>query len=131
MDLNQVFENSASGKFFSLKPDIKLSEIDWLPHQKFPGVFMKHLVTGADTDGIISCHLVRITAGHQIGDHFHETSTEIHEMISGHGTLILDGAEHSYNPGDICYMPVGKHHSVIAPPDEDICLMAKFTPPLV
>lgn len=35
----------------------------WKEHKDFPGVFLKNLVMPELTEGLLSCHLVRIEAG--------------------------------------------------------------------
>ena len=103
---------------------------DWTPHPVFPGVWMKHLIKGEDTGGLLSCHLVRIENGCEIGAHAHESSLELHEVLSGKGVCLMDGRDTEYRPGVCLVIPVGERHTVAAR-DCDLHLMAKFTPALL
>jgi quercetin dioxygenase-like cupin family protein len=103
---------------------------EWAPHPVFPGVWMKHLVTGEDTGGLLSCHLVRIENGCEIGAHVHDASLELHEVLSGTGNCLVEGRDTEYQPGVCLVIPAGERHSVAAK-GCDLHLMAKFTPALL
>lgn len=103
---------------------------EWVQHPVFSGVWMKHLVTGKDTGGLLSCHLVRIEDGCEIGMHTHEASLELHEVLSGTGNCLMDGRETPYQPGVCLVIPVGERHAVTAK-GCDLHLMAKFSPALL
>jgi len=103
---------------------------EWTPHPVFPGVWMKHLVKGEDTGGLLSCHLVRIENGCEIGDHVHNASLELHEVLSGTGTCLMDKRDTEYQPGVCLVILAGERHAVAAK-GCDLHLMAKFTPALL
>lgn len=102
----------------------------WMPHPKFAGVWLKHLVRGADTDGGLSCHLVRLEPGACLESHVHEGQWELHEVVSGSGTAGLDGREATYAPGCLAVIPRGAPHAVQAG-DAGLVLFAKFFPAAV
>ena len=106
------------------------AELAWHQHPTFAGVALKHLVTGAETDGAFSAHLVRLDPGAEIGDHIHETNWELHEVASGNGECLLEGTSIAYEPGRMALMPIKALHSVRAGKD-GLCLLAKFVPALV
>lgn len=108
----------------------RVEDIPWNPHPKFEGVFLRHLVTGSDTGGRMSLHHVRVYPGCEIGDHAHTGQVEIHDVISGEGTCILDGMEIPYRPGVMGVMPADTLHRVVAG-DHGLLLLATFSPPLV
>lgn len=126
---NNVFEEFNSG--ILILPNLKkdFSKIEWSKHPAFEGVELKHIVTSNETNGIFSYHLVRIAPNMAIKSHIHQTQLETHEVISGFGTCINDGAEIEYNPGTISIMPANVPHEVIAG-DDGIYLFAKFFPAL-
>lgn len=105
-------------------------EMDWKAHPSFPGVWMKHLVLGKDTGGLLSCHLVRVEPGKQIGAHVHEGSLELHEVLSGRGACRVEGREVAYSQGVSMVIAAGVDHAVQAH-GEELCLMAKFAPALL
>lgn len=109
--------------------DTRAGDLEWLPHPVFTGVFLKHLVTGGDTDGRFSVHLVRLEPGAEIGRHVHETSWELHEVVHGSGQCRLLDRDREYRRGVVAMMPESEPHSVQAGPD-GLCMFAKFVPAL-
>jgi quercetin dioxygenase-like cupin family protein len=102
----------------------------WNPHPKFAGVALKHLVTGSDTGGRMSLHHVRIDPGCVIGDHTHAGMVEIHDVIAGEGTCVLEESVTRYVPGTMGIMPADRVHRVVAG-SQGLLLLATFSPPLV
>jgi quercetin dioxygenase-like cupin family protein len=107
-----------------------VSVLPWNPHPKFTGVSLRHLITGEETGGRISLHHVRIDPGCSIGDHAHRDMVEIHDILSGEGTCMLEGTEIQYQPGTMGIMPADRVHSITAG-NEGMLLPATFSPPLV
>jgi quercetin dioxygenase-like cupin family protein len=107
-----------------------IESLPWIPHPKFDGVSLRHLVTGNDTGGRLSLHHVRIDPGKSIGDHAHAGQVETHDVIDGAGTCTLEGYVIPYTPGVIGVMPADKVHRVDAGRD-GLLLLATFSPPLV
>jgi quercetin dioxygenase-like cupin family protein len=105
-------------------------KLAWNPHPKFPGVALKHLVTGSDTGGLLSLHHVKVDPGCAIGDHTHTGTVEIHDVIEGDGACILEGTEIRYIPGSMGVMPADRMHRVVAG-NTGLLLLATFSPPLV
>jgi len=108
-----------------------LSALPWNPHPKFAGVALKHLVTGAQTGGTLSAHLVRIDAGCCLEEHTHPGSLELHEVARGAGRCMLAGKDVRYAPGVCGLIPAGTAHSVRADAGEDLYILAKFAPALL
>lgn len=126
---NQVFEAFNNGAYVIPGKEIKFEEISWSKHPTFEGVELKHILTGKDTDGAFSYHLVRIAPNKSILNHIHETQLETHEVIAGNGTCINDGEAIEYRPGVISLMPAKIPHEVHAG-NEGLYLFAKFFPAL-
>ena len=104
--------------------------IAWTPHPAFAGVSMKHLVTGADTNGTSSVHLVRVNPGCCIGDHIHDGKTEIHQVVSGDGRCLVEEREIEYGEGVVAVIPADRQHSVVAD-EPGLFLLAVFSPALL
>lgn len=104
-------------------------ELPWIPSPKFEGVVMRNLLEGACTGGRLSAHLVRIEPGKAIGEHVHEGSLEIHEILEGSGVAAMPGEEREYRPGVVSLIPQGSPHEVRAGKD-GLVLLAKFAPAL-
>jgi len=128
--MNDTFKNFDQGFLRLTDKEIAFADLAWNQHPAFAGVALKHLLTGKDTDGRYSYHLVRIAPNSSIGDHIHATQLETHEVIAGSGICINNGTELSYTPGTISVMPAGIHHEVNAG-GEGLYLFAKFMPALL
>ena len=108
---------------------IEISNITWDKHPKFSGVFTKTLFTSKDSNNNLSAMIVKIDPLHEIGDHIHEGTYELHEILSGEGIGIIEDKKIEYKPGVVSLIPGDIHHSIKAG-DSGIILLAKFTPPL-
>jgi len=108
----------------------KSARIEYTPHKKFIGVYMKHLVTGAMTDNRISCHLVKADPFCVLEAHTHPEQVEIHEVIEGDGICIIADKKVPYFPGVVEAIPQGITHEVQAGKD-GIYILATFTPALL
>ncbi|WP_319582451.1 cupin domain-containing protein [uncultured Pseudodesulfovibrio sp.] len=106
------------------------ADLPWNQHPTFVGVALKHLVTGAETGGAFSAHLVRLDPNAEIEDHIHETNWELHEVAEGSGVCVLEGDSIPYAPGRVAVMPQKALHRVRAGQD-GLCLLAKFVPALL
>lgn len=104
--------------------------MDWIPHPKFKGAFIKHLIKGMDNDNHASCHLVRINPGCQLDDHIHEKEWEYHHIIEGEATGFMDGKPMTYQPGVIAVIPKGVVHKVVAG-EAGLVILATFLQALV
>lgn len=130
MDYKNLFEKfSEGGKLLLADDAVTFDAIPWSVHPTFEGVELKHIVTSEKTGGQFSFHLVRIAPNKKIGSHIHEKQLETHEVISGSGICVNDGAELSYEAGVISVFPAGVPHEVRAGED-GLCLFAKFMPAL-
>jgi len=118
------------GVVFGISEEIKVEELPWNEHPTFSGVALKHLVTANNTDGKFSSHLVRVKSGCEIGKHIHEGKWELHEVMRGHGTCIIESKELEYYGGVTAVIPSDLIH-VVKAGDEDLYILAKFIPALV
>ena len=105
-------------------------EKPWNPHPAFKGVSLKHLVTGADTGGALSCHMVRVDPGCVLKTHTHNPQWELHEVVEGSGEAMLGDETAPYAPGKVAVIPCGQAHRVQAG-DQGLILFAKFFPALI
>ncbi|MDR2710942.1 MAG: cupin domain-containing protein [Burkholderiales bacterium] len=121
-NLFQRFENGSLSAGARKK---NIASTPWNPHKEFPGVFLKNVVTGEDTGGLLSCHLVRIDPGAKIGLHLHSDSIELHEVIEGSGVCVTEDGEISYAPGCVAVLARNASHEVRAGA-EGLYLFAKF-----
>jgi len=115
--------------FFSDRVD-EIEKMEWVPHPKFKGAFMKHLIKGADNDNLASCHLVRVNPGYQLEEHIHANEWEYHHILEGDGEGYLDDQKLDYRPGRLAVIPKGVTHRVVAG-REGILILATFLPALL
>jgi quercetin dioxygenase-like cupin family protein len=120
----------ANGTLFFADRSVEIDQLPWIPHPKFEGAFMKHLIKGAANANLASCHLVRVNPGYQLTDHVHANEWEYHHVLEGEGTGYLDGKPMAYQPGRIAVIPKGVSHKVIAG-QEGILILATFLPALL
>ncbi len=109
---------------------IQVEAINWVAHPSFEGVYLKHLIRGADTEGQLSCHMVKIDPGCTLETHTHAEQWELHEVIGGEGLGMLAEKALSYKAGQITVIPCGTPHAVTAG-DQGLVLLAKFFPALL
>ncbi len=104
--------------------------LEWHKHPSFKGVYLKHIIKGESTDNRLSIHLVKIEKNCEIGRHIHDKKLEVHTVICGRGSLIMDGRTTEYYPGVCSLIPDNLFHTVRAF-DEDMYILAKFTGALI
>jgi quercetin dioxygenase-like cupin family protein len=129
--LSTIYDIIGKGQTYIQGQKIDVNALPWNEHATFKGVYLKHLITSKDTEGKLSCHIVKVTAGNEIGTHVHVGKYELHEVITGEGTGILEDQEMAYKPGVTAVMPPDKKHRVVANQNQDVILLAKFFPALL
>jgi Uncharacterized conserved protein, contains double-stranded beta-helix domain len=128
MDMNtSCFDN---GKLYINNSCIDVDMLQWNAHPTFKGVYLKHIIKGENTDGMLSCHLVKVDAGCEIGIHNHAGITELHEVIDGDGCCLLGNEVFDYRKGVVGFIPADENHLVKAGND-GLFLLAKFFPALL
>ena len=125
-----MLKTAETSIIFTREDNRDMEEIAWNKHAAFTGVYLKHLVKGDQTDGKFSCHLVKVEAGCELGEHIHADNWEIHEIVSGNAVGYLEGKEMTYTQGTTAVIPAGSKHRVVAG-DQDLYIRAKFIPALV
>lgn len=126
---NDILAKFSEGRIIVIPKEEKVNRLPWNEHPTFSGVALKHLITGKDTNNSFSCHMVRVKAGCEIGNHIHEGKWELHEVVKGNGMCIIDDEQLFYDVGTIAVIPADIPHTVKA--DEDLYMFAKFIPALL
>ncbi len=125
-----LFARFEQGKVIAPSAEKDAMSIKWNAHPTFKGVYLKHLLSGADTNKGFSFHLVRIEPGCEIGEHIHEGKWETHEVIAGAGQCAIGEKNIDYAPGVLTAIPDSIKHKVMAG-EEGLLLFAKFVPALL
>lgn len=63
-------------------------------------------------EGFTHIHVWRDPAEHFYPDHKHSAATA-HIVLDGEMTIVIDGQQHRYFPGDRCDVPAGTTHSAL------------------
>ena len=104
--------------------------MEWTPHPKFKGVYLKNLLTGKETGGKISAHIMKIDPHTHVPEHIHEGMAEIHEVLEGDGLITINGIDTDYSAGVISYVPDDTPHEVQTR-EKSLLYFAKFIPALI
>lgn len=64
-------------------------------------------------DGSMTIKVI-LNPGHKMNYHSHEHRSEVWNIISGKGTVIVDGKKRDVSAGDVIELPAGCKHTVIA-----------------
>ena len=102
---------------------------EWREHVRFPGIFMKGLLTSADNP-LASVNVVRVPPGGNIARHRHAQQLETIWIIRGNAILTLDQTEVSIRDGQIIAIPIGLEHALRSENQVLVELLTFFTPPL-
>jgi len=119
-----------NGKVFINNACVDIEQIEWSAHPAFKGVYLKHIIKGESTENRLSCHLIKVEPGCEIGIHNHPGKTELHEVINGGGYCLLENKKLNYHKGVVGFIPADTGHSVRAG-SEGLFLFAKFFPALL
>lgn len=117
------------GTVTHLTKELKVKELSWYDHPKFSGVRLKDVVRKDETGESMSCHLVQVEPGCELGLHRHDSSMELHQVLKGEGQCKLGERIVGYRPGCITVIPPATPHHVTAG-DQGLWILASFVPPL-
>jgi len=102
---------------------------EWQEHARFPGIYMKGLLTSVDNP-LASVNVVQVPVGGNIGRHRHAQQFETILVIRGEAILTLDQTEVSIGDGQIIAIPIGLEHALRNEGQTLVELLTFFTPPL-
>ena len=125
-----ISTNIANGTVHYSDRSENISDVEWTIHPKFKGVYLKHMIVGADTSALFSSHLVKIEPNCCLETHCHENQLELHEVIEGEGLCQLIEDTFDYHLGKMAVIPKGENHMVHAGKN-GLTLLAKFFPALL
>ena len=104
--------------------------VTWGEHPRFEGVMLKQLLTAAD-NGLASVNMVRLAPGREIPHHTHPAHVETAFILSGKAYLWLGDREVLFSAGEVVAVPMNTVHGVRNPFEQDLEVLAMFTPPLI
>ena len=102
---------------------------EWQEHARFPGIYMKGLLTSAD-NSLASVNVVQVPVGGVISRHCHNQQVETVWVIRGNAILTLEQNDISMKDGQIIAIPIGVEHGLRNADKTVVELLTFFTPPL-
>ena len=104
--------------------------IPWAPHPIAQGVQIKPLISKKEHGLDVSCMLVKIPAGKEVGEHVHPTEDDILYPLAGKGSMWVDGTgQFPLEPGVVVRVPKGTKHRVFGV-TEELLIYDVFCPAL-
>jgi len=102
---------------------------EWQEHVRFPGIYVKGLLTSEDNP-LATVNVVQVPPGGKIGRHRHAQQLETVWVIQGNAILTLDQMEVFIRDGQIIAIPIGLEHALRNEGQARVELLTFFTPPL-
>ncbi len=102
---------------------------EWQEHARFPGIYMKSLLTSEDNP-LASVNVVQVPPGGVIGRHRHAQQLETVWIIKGEAILTLDQTDVNLKIGQVIAIPIGLEHALRNEGQSPVELLTFFTPPL-
>lgn len=70
-----------------------------------------------------------VKPGEDIGKEIHPNEDQVLYLISGRGTIYMDGKEMDFNKGDCVLVPAGTEHNFTTIGDESMKIISTYSPP--
>ena len=108
----------------------KMNEVNWESRPDMEGLSFGYLMK-PEQNPDLTVRAAIIPTGGILPIHTHETSSETFYVLQGHGVLTCDTDEEiPTQAGEVIYAPPGVPHGMRNIGDEDLRLLAIFSPPL-
>jgi mannose-6-phosphate isomerase-like protein (cupin superfamily) len=76
-----------------------------------------------------SCLVNTMFKGTKGGEHAHPDAEHLWYVLSGRGTMYIDGKAHEIGPEMAVFAPAGIPHRIDVGPDEDLTYVVVYSPP--
>ncbi len=103
--------------------EFNYNEIEVTPIDNFKGG-EKYINAQMFFDGSVRILRASLIPGASIGLHKHETNSEVIYIISGQGSVIMDGERSTITANSSTYCPKGHEHTLINDSNEDLHFIA-------
>jgi quercetin dioxygenase-like cupin family protein len=100
---------------------------DETPAADWPFGRMQRIVAGGE-GGVAN---VSVAATNGMPPFFHTGYDEVYYVLSGAGTVKLNGKAHSLRPGSVVVIPAGVSHALEVEPGQELEFVIFGTPPMV
>ncbi|MDR3554109.1 MAG: cupin domain-containing protein [Syntrophobacteraceae bacterium] len=106
----------------------RMDRVPWVPHPTAEGVRIKPIITRKDDGLDVTCILVAIPAGKEVGEHVHKDQYDILYPLAGKAVMWVDGVgEFELAPGVAVRVPNGTKHKIFEV-GEDLLIYDVFCP---
>jgi mannose-6-phosphate isomerase-like protein (cupin superfamily) len=108
-----------------------MENIPWIPHPTAEGVQIKPFISLKEHGLGVTCLLVRIPAGKEIGEHVHANQDDILYPLTGKARMWVEGTgEFPLEPGIVVRVPKGTKHKIFGATQE-VLFYGVFCPALL
>ncbi len=108
-----------------------MEKIPWVPHPIAEGVQIKPFISQKEHGLGVTCMLVRIPAGKEVGEHIHSNQDDILYPLTGRAKMWVEGTgEFSLEPGIVVRVPKEIKHRIFAV-TQDLLIYDVFCPALL
>ena len=98
--------------------------LDQTPTINCPFGSVRRVVTGG-AGGVANVHVVSVTQG---SEHYHEGYDEVYYVLSGLGSITIEGHSSTLRPGAAVVIPRGQRHSLKSEGDDPLEFIIFGTP---
>ena len=98
--------------------------LDRTPTINCPYGNVRRVVTGGE-GGVANVHVVSVTQG---SEHYHEGYDEVYYVLSGSGSITIEGQASTLRPGAATVIPRGLRHSLKSDGDDPLKFIIFGTP---
>lgn len=84
-----------------------------------------HRVVTGGAGGVANVHVVRVSRGSR---HYHRSYDEVYYVLSGRGSIEIEGVSHPLRPGAVVVIPRGLRHSLEAADGDELEFVIFGTP---
>ncbi len=94
-------------------------------HEGTGRLWMTELLANDDRSGpgFAFVHEIAVEPGATIGEHTHRDDEELYAILSGHGSMTIDGEEREVGPGDMVLTRDGHSHALVNGPSGPMRLL--------
>lgn len=107
-----------------------MDNVPWVEHPTAEGVRIKPIITRKDDGLDVTCMLVAIPAGKEVGEHSHAEQDDILYLLRGKALMWVDGVgKFELAPGVAVRVPKGTKHKILEV-EADLLIYDVFCPAL-
>lgn len=109
----------------------QIDRIPWTQHPNTKEVVIKPLISQIDHGLDVTCMLVRVPVGIEVGEHIHSNQDDILYPLTGKGTMWVEGiGEFELFSGIVVRVPKGTKHKILNV-TEELLIYDVFCPALM